>query len=199
LTHTNTTARNTMIEIIEAAKILFPSSLKIQHILQGHLKLKTYEKGEVIVKEGEIDTNLYFILSGFTRAFCLNEKKEKTTVWFMHEHNFVASLFSFSRNEPSTISIEATEKSKIILIKKKFAEDMFKKYPEVANLYRIHIEKYFLEIEESVISLQTKSAKERYESLVTKRPYILQRAPLGHIASFLGITQATLSRLRGKY
>jgi CRP/FNR family transcriptional regulator, anaerobic regulatory protein len=183
--------------ILSTITALLPNTHKIKFLLEGQLTIKKFKKGEIIVKEGEISPDLYFIFKGFVRAFCKNEKDEPISVWFLKENRFAGSIKSHCTGLPSNISIQAIENCTLIVFKKELLEYIFNN-PDVAAMYRKKINECFIEMEETAILLQSKNAIQKYEELLTKKPWVIQRAPLNHVASYLGITQSTLSRLRAK-
>jgi CRP/FNR family transcriptional regulator, anaerobic regulatory protein len=186
------------LQIKESISKLFPVSLEIQahYLLNG--KLKVYKKGEIILRQGIICDKMMYVYKGFLRAYIVNNKKEKVTTWFKGENSFLTIMNSYIKNKPSLFTIEAIENTYIVVFEKSFIDKMTAKYPEIALIYTQHLEKYFMEIENHAISLQALDAKSRYDELLEGNPNILLRAPLGQIASYLGITQSTLSRLRAK-
>jgi CRP/FNR family transcriptional regulator, anaerobic regulatory protein len=193
-----------MLNILNELKAKFSTiynlSLEVQAQYLVNCKIFVYNKGEVILKQGDICDSMMFVYKGFLRAYIVNAKGEKITTWFKSENCFVTSMNSYLKNKPSLLSIEAIEKTYLVSCKKSFVDKMIAKYPEVSLIYRNYLEQYFLEIENHLISLQSLDAKERYDLLFEEDqiPGIPLRAPLGHIASYLGITQPTLSRLRAK-
>jgi CRP-like cAMP-binding protein len=90
------------------------------------------------------------------------------------------------------------EDCELIQIPYSHLQQLYNDFPETERIGRILTENYYVKLEGRLMSLQFTSAKERYELLMTNNPSIIQRAPLGYIASYLGITQETLSRIRAK-
>jgi CRP-like cAMP-binding protein len=108
------------------------------------------------------------------------------------------SLYSFETQTPNFENIEILEDSTLYAISYESLQYLYHHYPEFNLLGRRLVEKYYVELMERTLSFQFQSARERYLQLLTNRPQILQRASLGHIASYLGISQETLSRIRTK-
>jgi CRP/FNR family transcriptional regulator, anaerobic regulatory protein len=183
-------------EITAGIKLFFPFSIKLQLLFIKNMKIKVYEKGAVILEVGELSDKMYYVVKGFIRGYIMNNNGGKVTTWFKAEGTFFTSMTSYNQGLPSKIGLEAIEKTVTVCFQKDFIEKMIKNHIEVAHVYRQYIDIYFLILENSVIALQSQSAKQRYDYLLHNHPEILQRAPLGHVASYLGITQATLSRLR---
>lgn len=115
----------------------------------------------------------------------------------MGEGEFIISVYSFFSRRPSFENIEVLEDCIVQSINWDQLQAIYKQYPEFNLTGRIITEQYYIQSEERSIQLQTLSGKERYEKLLREYPGILQKASLGHIASYLGIKQETLSRIRG--
>ena len=161
------------------------------------VKKNELSKGKLLLEQGETCRHLYFLESGFARGFYYQNGKDITT-WFAFENDIVTSMFSFVAQKPSFESIEILEDSVMYGIGYEQLQQFYQKYPKFNLIGRLLVEKYYIELEERTLSLQFQSAKERYRKIINNQPALLQRASLGHIASYLGISQETLSRIRAK-
>ncbi|MBL0304205.1 MAG: Crp/Fnr family transcriptional regulator [Cytophagaceae bacterium] len=161
------------------------------------VSMKGFDKGSYIVEQGKTCKHLYFIKSGFLRGFYYQDGKEITS-WFASENDTVTSMYSFISQKPSFETIEVLEDSTLFEISYNNLQLLFEKYPEFNLIGRLLTEKYYIELEERTISLQFQTATERYLKLLQQQPQLLQKASLGMIASYLGISQETLSRIRKK-
>ena len=161
------------------------------------ISIKKIEKGSIVLHQGNICRNLYFIKSGFVRGFYNQDGKEITS-WFAFENEPFTSMYSFVSQKSSLENLEILEDSVLYDISYENLQLLFKKYSEFNLIGRLLIEKYYIELEERTISLQFQSAKERYQNIIDNQPQLLQKASLGMIASYLGISQETLSRIRNK-
>ena len=158
---------------------------------------KDYKKGTVILKEGEICNHLYFIKKGFARGFISQNGKDITS-WFAFENDVATPFYSFVTRKPGFENIEILEDSTLYAISYENIQQLYRQFPEFNLIGRIVTEKYYIELMTRTISFQFQSAKERYLQLLTNQPQLLHRASLGLIASYLGISQETLSRIRTK-
>lgn len=154
-------------------------------------------KNTILVNHKERSRNLYFIQKGLVRGFYYDEGKEITN-WFAQEEEFATSFYSFITNEPSPETIETLEDCELIKISHGDLQNLYEKFPETERLGRIITENYYIKLEERILNIQFRTAKERYQNLLSKNPSLLQRASLGQIATYLGITQETLSRIRAE-
>jgi CRP-like cAMP-binding protein len=163
----------------------------------GKMELMEVEKGHLIVKEGQVSEHLYYFLAGSARSYYTRENRE-ITVSFTLDGEFVTAMHSFITRRPSYEYIETLEKSKILKISHAALHECFGEYPELERTYRMILEKYYIVLEEHQIFSKFKTAKERYLELMENRPKVIQKASVGHIASYLDMTIETLSRTRAK-
>ncbi len=154
-------------------------------------------KGSFIAIEGKVCNHVYFLEQGCLRGFYNLDGKE-ITYWFAFENNFVTSFFSFITRKPGMENIQLMEDSTLWAISHQHLQQLYHKHADMERLGRIMHERYYVMLEERFVSNHFKEARERYDNLITHAPHILQRVPLGYVASYLGITQETLSRIRNK-
>lgn len=165
--------------------------------LLNHIKQIYKNKGTFLSKKGQIDDNLYIAEKGIIRFYSVIADKERTN-WFCTEGMTAFTSLSFFAGKPSNEYLELLEDSSIYYISKKALEKLYQRNVEIANIGRKIAEEYCLEFEHRVAVLHTQSAQEKYKTLITQTPEIIQRVSLGSIASYLGVTQETLSRIRRK-
>lgn len=153
------------------------------------------DKHHIIAQEGKFFNKAIYILKGGLRVYYLKDGKD-ISVAFLFENEYVTAIDSLFGNTPSSYSIEALEDSVLIDISKNSFYKLTKKYSEFEKfLNEVLIRKIF-DQHEYLLYARFNSAKEKYAKLLKKHPYITQRVPLTHIASYLGITLETLSRVR---
>ncbi|SPZ94201.1 Uncharacterised protein [Sphingobacterium multivorum] len=116
--------------------------------------------------------------------------------WFGEENQIFGSILPVYTEKPSFENIQLLEDSEIYAISVDDLNELYRIYPELNLIGRKIAEEVCIILEERIMSLHTKSAVERYQSLIRLQPNLLNRINLGHIASYLGITQETLSRIR---
>jgi CRP-like cAMP-binding protein len=154
-------------------------------------------KGSFLITEGKICQYVYFLERGCLRGYYNLEGRE-ITYWFAFENNFVTSLLSFVTRKPGMENIQLLEDCKLWAITYNDLQELYERHADISRLGRIMNERYYVMLEERVVSNHFKDAKERYDNLIANTPHILQRVPLGYVASYLGMTQETLSRIRSK-
>lgn len=161
---------------------------KLTHRISKH-------KNDFFLKQGQVATSLLVLEKGLTRAFFIKDDKEYNT-WFAKEGEMISSILPLYANKPSIENIQFLEDAVGYFISISDLNDLYRKYPQMETIGRKVAEELCIILEERITSLHTESAEERYHTLIRQFPYLRQRISLGHIASFLGITQETLSRIR---
>ncbi|WP_293900784.1 Crp/Fnr family transcriptional regulator [Sporocytophaga sp.] len=174
---------------------LYPLSPKAVELFLANMKKIALSKGSILFKEGEISSKIYFLERGAVRAFHYKEDKE-ITFWFGFEGEMVMTLHSYIANKPGYETIEVLEDSQLYEMDHNYLQDLYKENIELANWGRKMAEEEFLKAEKRFLSQQFQTAREKYESLLEQYPRITERVQLGYIASYLGINQVTLSRIR---
>ncbi|MRG43769.1 cyclic nucleotide-binding domain-containing protein [Chitinophaga sp. SYP-B3965] len=155
-------------------------------------------KGTLLVTEGQYSNHMYFLLSGTIREYYVKDGKDITD-WFAIEHEFTCAINSYFLKVPSEHYVETLQPCELILVKRKALAQLCAEFHEFETLSRMAITRIMLHLQRRIVSIQFETAAQRYVNLLKVLPDITQRAPLGHIASFLGITQETLSRIRASH
>lgn len=186
-----------MEKLISHIQTYHPLSDEAQQSLHDCFRQVVLAKNDYLLTEGKICRNLYFIEQGALRGFYNLEGKE-ITYWFEFENDFVTSFHSFITGEPAVESIQLIEGCVLWSVSKESLTELLNQHHDIERLLRIAYEKYYIRLEERFVNAQFKTATERYEDLLHRAPHILERVSLGHIASYLGISQETLSRIRSR-
>ncbi len=157
---------------------------------------RVIEKNEVILQEGKVCKHLYFIESGLLH-FSINKNGEEITKFFTDAPYFFTSQASYNSQKPANENIKAIEKSIIWQIPYNQANELYK-LKSWTDFARKIIQEVQFFTEEILEELQTETAEFRYEKMQKNNPELLQRIPLKHLASYLGIAPQSLSRIRKK-
>lgn len=160
------------------------------------LTVVNLDKKHVIIRENQRHDFAYFVIKGAVRSYYLKDGVEVNT-WFALENDMVGSLHNFKDN-PSRETIELVENSTLIAIDLKQVKPLMFSNIQIANFINAIIEDYALFLEDKIYFSQMMSSIDKYLILLDKEPQLFQRIPLTYIASFLGISRETLSRLRAK-
>ncbi|MDJ1484214.1 MULTISPECIES: Crp/Fnr family transcriptional regulator [Xanthocytophaga] len=176
---------------------IYPLSDEIREIIPAFFLQHQFPKRTLLLEEGQICDRVYFIDTGLARAF-YNLDGQDTTAWFMEEGDIIISVQSFFLQKPSSESIELLEDSTLVSIRYTDLQHLYHQFPAFNFNGRVLTERYYVKGEERATSLRRLTAQERYLNLLETNPKLFNRAPLKHIASFLGMAPETLSRLRAK-
>ncbi len=158
-------------------------------------KQKNYEKGDLLVEEGKTCNHLYFSSKGIVRVYLFQKGKDITN-WIYPEKSVFTSWHSYILRKQSSEYIEVTTDADIISVSYNDWQELYQAYPELERFGRLLIEEQIALIDDFYKGYYFLTAKEKYELLTNVFPQITQIANLGHIASMLGISQETLSRIR---
>ena len=173
--------------------LLSPEELAL--IISGYQK-KHIKKGEFIINSGTVVNHYYFVDSGFLRSFILDVNGNEVTTNFYSKTEMILEETSFFLRTPAREYIQAVEDC--VLWSKNF--DTFQEHFNALEKYRdwgrAHLSKNFFAFKQRSLSMITETATDRYKSLLEHNPEVIKKASLKHIASYLGITDTSLSRIR---
>jgi CRP-like cAMP-binding protein len=172
-----------------------PLSDACKTAIQNKARILVLEKPDVLVKEGQYADKAYFLIKGCARAFYLKDGKDISD-WFAFEGDFICSINSFFLNIPSPHAIELLEPALLLELSREHVQALSDQYHDFEKLLNKVVVKTLLQLQQRVVSIQFETAHQKFENLLKITPDIVQRVPLTHIASYLGITLETLSRIR---
>ena len=159
-------------------------------------EVKEVKKNEILLKEGEISDSTFFVEKGLLRMYSIDKAGKEHVIQFAPENWIISDTTSQLLNEKSRFYIEAIEESTVIITKEDFFENLSLQYPEVANKNQRLMFNHIKSLQNRVNALISTTAEERYMDFIKKYPNLMLRAPQWMIASYLGITPESLSRVR---
>lgn len=157
--------------------------------------VREFKRGTVLLKEGQLSVDTYFILEGCIREYILIDGEEKTTNFFTEEQ-WVISMSNFNAQSPSTHYLVCVEDTSVVVGNEEAAQVMFKKFPRFETISRAVMEVFFSEQKKILTSFLTDTPEQRYMNLLKARPDIFQRVPQYQLASYIGVKPESLSRIR---
>ena len=164
-------------------------------LLESILVPMKYAKNEMILREGETCTNIYWVVKGLVRQFYYKNGKELTE-YMATESSIVMCIESLFMEQPTHLQIKAIEPSVLIALPKADLEAVAMKSVNIQILYRKILEESLILSQVHADMLRFESAQDRYQKLIKRQPQLVLRAPLVYIASYLQMTPETLSRVR---
>lgn len=183
--------------LIEHLKNLGSLSEESEKALRSILQVQHLKKNEELQPIGATCKNIYFINKGMARIYYFHGGTDITDS-FSYENGFLLRVESLITGKPSKKAIEMIEDSEVVCIPSAALNQLYTKYPDLDNVFRRVFQNCYVDLVNRIESIQFHTADERYAALLTERPDLLKRAPLKFIASYLGITQTSLSRIRHK-
>jgi CRP-like cAMP-binding protein len=184
-----------MRKLIENIKVYVSlNSNEIGH-LEESIEKKTYNKNDIIFTEGKIADKIYFVNKGCVRLFYNVDGNDKTA-FFYTEGQFICAGESYTFNIPAVENYQAVEQTDIYVFSKSKIEILLSKVPEMEVIARIATENELITCQKVIASFVTKSAEERYLDLLNTKGELFLRVPQQYIASFLGVSPETLSRIK---
>lgn len=157
-------------------------------------KKKKIKKNEFLLMQGEICKDLIFVQNGCLRLYYLQEDVE-VSVWFALKHSSAIEIYSFISETPTNNYLQAIEESEILYLPKTELNKLYQSHPKMQEMMRKFWEDVILHLLERFTALQRDSAEQRYLDLLNK-PELLQTIPQKYLASFIGVTPTSLSRIK---
>lgn len=185
-----------MEQLINFINKFTPLDNEVINELEKRVEFETFTKNTFILKEGAKANKVWFITSGLVRKFYIEDGKEITT-WIHSENEMFTSMHSYFNQKPSGEYLQAIENTELISLSYLNSQEL-SKYPQMQIFGNNLITKQFACIDEFSKKFSLMNAKEKYDALSEVAPQIIKRAKLGYIASIMGISQETLSRIRSK-
>lgn len=183
-------------KLLTQIEIIQPISEISANALCSICKEVTFSKGKNIQEIGHTCKTIYFVEKGVVRVYYFKDPIDITES-FDFENAFVARAESLFTGKPSRKAIQAIEDTTLIAIESNKLFKLFDTHPDLERLFRKIIETSYVNTVNRIESLQFYTAEERYKTLLKEAPDVLKRIPLKYVASYLGITQVSLSRIRG--
>ena len=165
-------------------------------IITSVFTTRKFRKKQYVLQEGDVTRHETLIVSGLTRTYEVDEKGSEHIIQFGMENWWVGDLYSFLSGTPSVYNIDCIEDTEVLQVTKENLEILYERVPKIERYFRILVQNAFIASTRRVSSALTLSATERYNEFVARYPETGQRVADHHIASYLGITPQSLSRIR---
>ncbi len=159
------------------------------------MNIQHYKKGTVLLEEGQLSVDTYFVLEGCVRQYHLVDGEEKITNFFTEEQ-WVVSVTNFSEVTPSKQYLACSENCSLVVGNSQKGEDLYRRFPKLETISRKVMEQVFSEQQSLMSSYFTDTPEQRYLKLLKTRPDLFQRIPQYQLASYIGVKPESLSRIR---
>ncbi|HLY68736.1 MAG TPA: Crp/Fnr family transcriptional regulator [Puia sp.] len=192
--HTNPLRMEELFTYLES---IHPFSSPLREHLSRTLKQRELTTKKFLLKAGHVCRHIWFVKKGLLRCFYITHDAEVCS-WFMKEGDVIISIESFFRQTPSYETIQALEDCELFYIDYDELQRMYREFPEFNVPGRVLTEKYYCQSEQRLYSMRMQRAPERYAYLQEHEPELLQRVASKYIASYLGLTEVTFSRIKNR-
>ena len=187
-----------MQELITKIKSSITLSPKAEEYLISISKEKTIPKGEVLIRQGQVVKKTYFVTDGCIRSYCIDKNGKEHTLQFAIKDWWISDFIAIYNNELATLTVESITDSTIIEFNAKELDGIHSLFPEFEAFQRKNLERHMVSLHKRILNQLQLTAQERYDLFLKQYPDIEQYIPNYHIASYLGITQQSLSRIRAE-
>jgi|TARA_B110000091_G_scaffold23357_1_gene22090 CRP-like cAMP-binding protein len=185
-------------DLINKIKSSTTLSSKAEQYVISIAKEKSVSKGDVLIGQGQAVKNTYFVKDGCIRSYCIDKNGKEHTLQFAIKNWWISDFIAIYTNELSTLTIECITDSNIIEFNAKKLDGIYSIFPEFEAFQRKNLERHVVSLHKRILNQLQLTAAERYDLFLKQYPDIEQYTPNYHIASYLGITQQSLSRIRVK-
>ncbi len=165
-------------------------------LIESKLAKRFVKKRKPLLIEGDVSRYVYFVKKGALRSYTTNKDGAEHVLQLAIEGHWVSDLCSFVSQSPGNINIEAIEDSEVLLLSYHDLELLYEQIPQMERFFRQLYQRAYVTLQQRYNAAQSDHAEERYRHLIKEHPQIASRIPLIYIASYLGITPESLSRIR---
>lgn len=181
-------------EILGHLSKYIPITPELEQTITESEFVRSFRKGTVLLREGQISNECYFVIKGCIRCYYIKDGEEKTTEFYTEEQAVTPSAYGMKI--PSEYYIECMEDTIAGVGTPEMEQEMYQKFPQIESLNRALGEAIMAKYMDTFAEFKMNTPEERYLNLIKTRPDLIQRVPQHQIASYLGITPESLSRIR---
>lgn len=185
--------------LIRFVQNVLPISTEKAVDIASYFKETEILKNQFLLQEGKVSNDYIFLLEGFIRSYTFDTEGNDITTNFYSRNQVVLEVSSFFNRTPSQESFQALNDCKGLIINYEQMQILFHSIPEFREFGRKVLVQHITALKQRMLSMINQTAEQRYENLMLTKPEILQNAPLKNIATYLGITDTSLSRIRKEF
>jgi CRP-like cAMP-binding protein len=183
-------------ELIKKIKNSLNLSLEAEEYLFSISKKKIFSKGAVLIRQGQNVNKIYFVTAGCLRSYCIDKNGKEHTLQFAIKNWWISDYIAIHNNESATLTVECLKESNVIEFNAKKLNGVLTLFPEYEPFQRNLLERHVVSLHKRILNQLQLTASERYDLFLEQYPDIEEYTRNYHIASYLGITQESLSRIR---
>lgn len=185
----------TILENISKYVILTPEE---QDLFMSKTETKQFNLKTILLNEGEICKDSYFVNSGILRSFTINDNIVEQVLSFACSGWWMGDMYSFLSQKPGNLFIQVIEEAEVVILSKENQEILYQEIPKLERFFRILIENSLVAHQERLMDNLSLTAEERFEKFCKKHPELIQKVPQKQIASYLGVTPEFFSKMKSK-
>tara|TARA_B100000809_G_scaffold247658_1_gene276931 strand:- start:7058 stop:7720 length:663 start_codon:yes stop_codon:yes gene_type:complete len=183
-------------DLIKKIKSNQSLSQEAEEYLYSISKKTTFPKGITIIRQGQNVDKIYFVTEGCLRSYCVDKNGKEHTLQFAIKNWWMSDYIAIHNHEPATLTVETLKESNVIEFDAKKLNNIYTLFPEYETFQRHSLERHVVSLHKRILNQLQLTASERYNLFLEQYPKIDQYTRNYHIASYLGITQESLSRIR---
>ena len=187
-----------MKNLINKIKNSISLSAQAEEYIYSISKEKKVSKGEVLIREGQTVNKTFFVTQGSLRSFCVDKEGKEHTLQFAIKDWWISDFMAIYNNEPASLTVECITDATLIEFNAQKLDEIYLQFPEFEPFQRKNLERHVVSLHKRILNQLQLTALERYNLFFEQYPNIEQHVPNYHIASYLGITQQSLSRVRAE-
>jgi len=184
--------------LINKIKYSISLSPEAEKYIYSIAKEKTVSKGEVLIREGQTVNKTFFVIEGCLRSFCIDKEGKEHTLQFAIKDWWISDFIAIYNHELASLSVQCITDSTVIEFNSKKLNGIYDQFPELEAFQRKNLERHVVSLHKRILNQLQLTALERYNLFLEQYPAIEQHTPNYHIASYLGITKQSLSRVRAE-
>ena len=187
-----------MQNLINKIKNSISLSSEAEKYIYSIAKEKLFSKGEILIREGQTVNKTFFVTQGSLRSFCVDKEGKEHTLQFAIKDWWISDFMAIYNNELASLTVECISDSAVIEFNAQKLNEIYLQFPEFEAFQRKNLERHVVSLHKRILNQLQLTALERYNLFLEQYPNIEQHVPNYHIASYLGITQQSLSRIRAE-
>jgi len=184
--------------LINKIKNSISLSTEAEKYISSIAEEKSFSKGEVLIQEGQTVNKTFFVIHGSLRSFCVDKEGKEHTLQFAIQDWWISDFIAMYNHEPASLTVECITDATVIEFNAQKLTQIYLQFPEFELFQRKTLERHVVSLHKRILNQLQLTALERYNVFIENYPNIEQHVPNYHIASYLGITQQSLSRVRSE-